>query len=75
MSHARISNVLRDALRKLGLASAIELTLLASSSAFVALDDEVLGPSIVSAFAFRGPTADALLDLTPAEAEPLHDNK
>jgi DNA-binding NarL/FixJ family response regulator len=67
MREAHVSSVLRGALRKLGLASAIELTLLASSSAFVTLDDEVLGPNIVSAFALRGVAADALLELTPSE--------
>lgn len=66
-SQTRVSNILRDALRKLGLPSAIDLTLLASSSDFVTLDDELLGPSIVSAFALRGPSADCLLELTPAE--------
>lgn len=67
LSPARISSVLGAALRKLGLASAIELTLLASSSACVTLDDEILGPSIVRAFELRGGAADAVLALTPAE--------
>ncbi|MEY4583166.1 MAG: hypothetical protein RL701_7869 [Pseudomonadota bacterium] len=62
-----ISTVLHRALRKLGIANAIELTLLAGCGTFVSLDDEQLGPNVITAFALRGPSSDALLALTPSE--------
>jgi len=67
VSPAWVSRALTSALRKLGLANAIELTLLASSSEFVVLDDEVLGRGIMRAFALAGSSADGLLQLTAAE--------
>lgn len=66
-SQAWVSRVLQRALRRLGIAGAIELTLLAGSGEVIGLDDEVLGQGILAAFAIRGATADALLQLTPSE--------
>ncbi len=67
LSLPRVSNVLGSALRKLRLSGAIELSLVASSSTFVTLDDDVLGQRIVAAFQLRGDTGAALTSLTPAE--------
>ena len=67
LSEARVSTVLKGALRKLRISSAIELSLIASSSRFISLHDDVLGKHIVSAFDLRGSIPDALMALTPAE--------
>lgn len=67
LSLPRVSNVLRAALLKLRLAGAIELSLVASSSTFVTLDDELLGKRIVAAFELRGEASAGLAALTPAE--------
>lgn len=64
---ARVSAILKSALRKLRISNAIDLSLIASSSRFITLDDEILGQHIIRAFDLRGPTSDALLALTPTE--------
>lgn len=67
LSVPRVSNLLSGALRKLRLASAIELSLVASSSTFVTLDDDLLGRHIVGAFRLQRQAAEVFESLTPTE--------
>jgi DNA-binding NarL/FixJ family response regulator len=67
LSVPRVSNVLGGALRKLRLASAIELSLVASSSNSLTLDDNVLGKHIVAAFRLDDESGDVLSSLTATE--------
>ncbi len=69
LSPSRISSALRHALRKVGIANAIELSLLAAGGEVVAVNDEVLGPSILAAYRLNDTAGAGLLSLTPAERE------
>ena len=54
---------------RVGIANAIELSLLAAGGEVVAVNDEVLGPSILAAYRLNDTAGASLLSLTPAERE------